>query len=166
LRATKPVSFSAAALDRKEAGVYLSKHAAAKGPSYRYGSRCPYARSCSSTGSTSCALPPRSCAPEDRGSHPLFNPAMVLFDDIVQLLDRIRTRRGTVPIDFSSAIALCDAAYGSSVTTRGVPLFFIALRKKRFAAATSRRSLNRKSMVRPCLSTALYKYVHRPFTFI
>jgi hypothetical protein len=65
------------------------------------------------------------------------------------LLDRIRTRRGTVPIDFSSAIALCDAAYASSVTTRDVPLFFIALRKKRFAAATSRRSLNRKSMCDP-----------------
>jgi hypothetical protein len=46
------------------------------------------------------------------------------------LQDRIRTRRGRVPTDFSSAIALCEAAYASSVTTRGVPLFFIALRKK------------------------------------
>jgi hypothetical protein len=98
---------------------------------------------------------------------PLFNPAMVLFDDIVQVfLNRIRTRRGTVPVDLSSAIALCDAAYASSVTTCSVPLFSIALRKKRFAAATSRRSLNRKSMVQPRLSTARYKYVHRPFTLI
>src|SRR3954447_24126846 len=47
---------------------------------------------------------------------------------------------------------------------RGVPLFFIALRKKCFAAATSRRSLSRKSTVRPCLSTARYRYVQRPFT--
>jgi hypothetical protein len=70
------------------------------------------------------------------------------------LLDRIRTRRGRIPTDFNSAIALCEAAYASSVTTRGIPLFFIALRKKRFAAATSRRSLSRKSTVRPCLSTA------------
>jgi hypothetical protein len=52
------------------------------------------------------------------------------------------------------------------VMTRGVPLFFVALRKKCLAAATSRRSLNRKSTVRPCLSTARYRYVHRPLTFI
>src|SRR4051794_36958958 len=50
--------------------------------------------------------------------------------------------------------------------TRGVPFPFIAFGKKRLAAATSRFAVSRKSTVRPCLSTARYRYVHRPFTFI
>ena len=51
------------------------------------------------------------------------------------------------------------------VMTRGVPWFLMALRKKRLAAVTSRCSLSRKSTVRPCLSTARYRYVHRPFIY-
>jgi hypothetical protein len=50
---------------------------------------------------------------------------------------------------FSSRMARCDAAYASSVITRGVLWSLIALRKKCLAAATSRRSLNKKSTVRP-----------------
>src|SRR5215831_14273820 len=70
------------------------------------------------------------------------------------------------PVDFSSRIARCEAAYPSRVITRGVPLCRMARLKNRFAALTSRRSLNRKSTVRPYLSTARYRYVHRPLTFI
>jgi hypothetical protein len=70
------------------------------------------------------------------------------------LLDRMPTRRPIVPTDFNSVMARCDAAYASSVMPRGVVCLFIALLKKRFAAAASRCSLNRKSTVRPSLSTA------------
>src|SRR3954468_9657050 len=54
------------------------------------------------------------------------------------LLDRIRTRCGIAPADFSSVMARCEAAYASRVMTRGVGWLFIALRKNRLAAATSR----------------------------
>jgi hypothetical protein len=40
-----------------------------------------------------------------------------------------------------------------------------ALRKNRLAASASRLAESRKSIVRPPLSTARYKYVQRPFTF-
>jgi len=89
---------------------------------------------------------------------PLFHSAMILLHNIVQvLLDRSRTRRDRLPSDFNSRTARCDAAYASRVITRGVPLCLIALRKKRLAAATSRRSLSRKSTVCPYLSTARYR---------
>src|SRR5262249_1139813 len=45
------------------------------------------------------------------------------------------------PVDFSSRIARCEAAYPSRVITRGVPLCRMARLKNRFAALTSRRSL-------------------------
>lgn len=50
------------------------------------------------------------------------------------------TRRGSVCADFVSAIARCDAVHASSAMTRGIPLYAIALLKKRLAAATSRFS--------------------------
>src|ERR1700756_3025572 len=44
----------------------------------------------------------------------------------------------------------------------GVPCWSIALHKKRKAALRSRFAVSRKSTVFPVLSTARYKYFHRP----
>lgn len=48
------------------------------------------------------------------------------------LLDRTRTRCGSLPSDLSSCTARCEAAQASSVIARGVPTLFSAFRKKCF----------------------------------
>ena len=85
----------------------------------------------------------------------MFDPSVILLNMLFRyLLDRTPTRLGMVRTDFISAATLCDAAYASRVITLSSPLFFIALLKKRLAAATSHFSLSSKSTVQPCLSTA------------
>src|SRR5215472_4476249 len=76
--------------------------------------------------------------------NPLFDSAVVLFDEIAQVLARSHfysTRK--FPVSFISRTARCDAAYASCVILVGVRRFFIALRRKILAAVTSRFRLGR-----------------------
>ena len=49
---------------------------------------------------------------------------------------------------------------------QGIARRIQALRKKRWAAAASRLAVSRKSIVWPVETTARYKYLSLPFTFI
>ena len=99
----------------------------------------------------------------------MFDSAMILLHNIIQVLagsysNAMRHRsRG---LQFGDGPMRSPVSIQRDDTWSRVTLHrFIALWKKRLAAVTSRRSLSRKSSARPCMSTARYRYVQRPFTF-
>jgi hypothetical protein len=73
-----------------------------------------------------------------------------------------------VPSAFSASTAAGYAGFLSTFITRGIglPDASIALRRKRLAAAVSRLAVSRKSIVCPVESSARYRYLSSPFTFI
>ena len=70
------------------------------------------------------------------------------------------------PLPLISSMAALLAPLLSTVTFSGTPLAFMALSKKRRAAALSRLAVNRKSTVLPALSTARYRYFQAPLTLM
>ena len=69
---------------------------------------------------------------------------------------------------FNHVIDILYAGFLSTFNTRGIglPDASIALWRKRLAAAVSRLAVSRKSIVCPVESSARYKYLSSPFTFI
>src|SRR5262249_33590124 len=85
---------------------------------------------------------------------PLFHPTMILLHDIVQVFtgsDLHMARQATRGFKFPDGPMRSGIRIESNDPRRSI-VCLIALLKKRLAAATSRRSLSRKSTVRPCLS--------------
>ena len=73
-----------------------------------------------------------------------------------------------MPSAFRASTADGYAGFLSTFITRGIglPDASIALRRKRLAAAASRLAVRRKSIVCPVESSARYRYLSSPLTFI
>ena len=78
------------------------------------------------------------------------------------------TRCGMTPSAFSAFTAAGCAGFLSTFIIRGIglPDASIAFIRKRLAAAASRLAVSRKSIVWPVESSARYRYLSWPFTFI
>jgi hypothetical protein len=94
------------------------------------------------------------------GVHSPFDRAMVLLDDVVQILDRSvaapAAKRGFL-------LYVCDSRAVDRRQIR-VDRSLNALRNSRLAESASRHADNRKSMVAPAESMARYGQHQRPFT--
>jgi hypothetical protein len=98
-----------------------------------------------------------SFEPEHR-PNPLFDSAVVLFDEMVRVLARSDSHSfGEFArfLHFPHRAMRCGI--GVQRYLRRFARFFIALRRKAFAAFTPRFALRKKSTVRPPLSTAQYR---------
>src|SRR5580700_11984386 len=94
------------------------------------------------------------------GVHSPFDRAMVLLDDVMQILDRSvaapAAKRGFL-------LYVCDSRAVDRRQIR-VDRSLNALRNSRLAESASRHADNRKSMVAPAESMARYGQHQRPFT--
>jgi hypothetical protein len=77
---------------------------------------------------------------------------VILFDHVIEIL----ARRGRAPPAFSASTVAGYAGFLSTFITRGIALpdASMTLRRKRLAAAASRLTVSRKSIVWPVESIA------------
>ena len=101
--------------------------------------------------------------------HPLFYRAMILFYYVVEVLTLAQAnppREHTFGFQPRYGGGICGILVHVHDPGAGLPREARALRRNRLAAAASRLAVSRKSIVWPVESTARYRYLSSPLTFI